>query len=131
MSEADEIAAAIWRSRSALDGSGLNTTAPIRSWRDAQLVAKSHAPDLGAKMTDNVADALFAQAIKAGTVRGVGPAGIWETVKRPIMWRCRACGWQMTDLEYVAHKFTPGCGRDPYATGKPGHVLVAQWKARP
>ena len=60
--EADEIAAAILASRRSR---GLHLTVPIRTYADAERVAKHECPDQGATATDSIAEALWA-AIQRG-----------------------------------------------------------------
>lgn len=67
--EADEVAASIWRSRSMLEGNGLNTVAPIRSYSDAEHVALAYLGEQSSTVRSNVADILYDMARAAGTVR--------------------------------------------------------------
>lgn len=67
MTECEEIALAIWGRRSSLNGNGLNATLPIRTYADAEEVARLALPDEGATIRANVAEALFDLA----TIRGV------------------------------------------------------------
>lgn len=59
MTECDEIALSIWRARSSLDGNGLNVTAPIRTYADAERVAAHYCGTRGATIRANVAEALW------------------------------------------------------------------------
>lgn len=59
MTECEEIALSIWRSRSAAEGDGLNVTMPIRSFDDAKRVTRHYCGDQGGQIVDNVAAALY------------------------------------------------------------------------
>lgn len=62
MTECDEIADSIWRSRSIIDGNGLNVTMPIRTYADAERIARHYCADQGEQIVANVAEALWRRA---------------------------------------------------------------------
>jgi hypothetical protein len=66
MTECEEIALSIWRSRSVTEGNGLNVTMPIRSFDDAMRVARHYCGDQGDQIVDNVAEALYRIATAKG-----------------------------------------------------------------
>lgn len=59
MTECEEVANSIWRSRSITEGDGLNVTMPIRSLDDAMRVARHYCADQGDQIVANVAEALW------------------------------------------------------------------------
>ena len=73
MTEIDEVAESIWRSRSSAGGNGLNATMPIRSMDDAIFIARHHMGDETKTIINHVASALFGMARKAGTVLAKQP----------------------------------------------------------
>jgi len=62
MTECDEVADSIWRSRSLTEGNGLNVTMPIRTYADAERVARHYCADQGEQIVANVAEALWRRA---------------------------------------------------------------------
>jgi hypothetical protein len=60
--ECDEIADSIWRSRSVTEGNGLNVTMPIRTYADAERIARHECADQGEQIVANVAEALWRRA---------------------------------------------------------------------
>jgi hypothetical protein len=62
MTECEEVADSIWRSRSITEGNGLNVTMPIRTYADAERVARHYCADQGEQIVANVAEALWRRA---------------------------------------------------------------------
>lgn len=59
MTECEEVATSIWLARTVSHGNGLNITAPIRTRRDAELVADHYCGDQTGTVVDEVAAALY------------------------------------------------------------------------
>jgi hypothetical protein len=70
MTECEEVALSIWRSRSVTEGNGLNVTMPIRAYTDAERIAHHYCTGQGEQIIANVAEALWRLAQNAGTKHG-------------------------------------------------------------
>lgn len=69
MTECEEIAESIWRSRSVTEGNGLNVTMPIRTYADAMRIAIFHCADQGTQVIANVAEALWQRAQRSQNLK--------------------------------------------------------------